>query len=383
MSAPLGAIDGNHHLFQKSAQQLFAITIRSGRCRPDFMKIGTERKNLLFLFLAQRARAVSFPTLEFSFCSGEIAQALFPLGFESAGHESVFGLNGTILTLGSFGFVASTFHCQAPLTERGIMARFESRGRQSFEKSIGNGLIDLNTAHVQTVHSASANHILARAMISGRRGSTRVVSVEPTATLPTSSEALQQCAAFSHGTARLVWLRMLVGINACLVFVEGSPVNETGMMFGKKHGPLRHGQKAGPLPEPALVIDVAFTMRLPVRVSASIHRIGEYLMDGVVAGGDPSDRALHMGSQRERKTFGAEPQPDLADRSQFGKFGEDRANGAHDGFVGMEPDFAVLFSPHEAHGQASTQFPACSFIANSTLEPCAKNVQFRFRHDAL
>src|SRR5271165_5356353 len=393
MSAPFGAIDGNNHLFQKSAQQLFAIAIRGGRRFPDFMQIGTERKNFLFLFLAQRAWTLSFPPFEFRFCSGEIAQALFPLGFESACHESVFGLDRTILTLGSFGFIASAFHCQTPLTEccivvgfellHGQLCCFESRGRQSFEKSIGNGLIDLNTTDVQTVHSASANHILARAMISGRRGSTRVVSVEPTATLPTSSEALQQCAAFSHGAARLVWLRMLVGINACLVDLERDPVNETGMMFGKKHGPLRHGQKTGSLAESSLVIDVAFTMRLPVRVSASIHRIGEYLMDGVVAGGDPSDRALHMGSQRERKTFGAEPQPDLADRSQFGKFGEDRANGAHDGFVGMEPDFAVLFSPHEAHGQASTQFPACSFIANSTLEPCAKNVQFRFRHDAL
>jgi hypothetical protein len=187
------------------------------------MQIGTERKNLLFLFLAQHARALSFPPFEFDFCSGEIAQAFFPLGFESTCHESVFGFNGTILTLGSFGFVASAFHCQTPLTERCIVVRFqllyselccfESRGRQSLEKSIGNGLIDLNTAHVQAVHSASTDHILARAMVSGRRGSARVVSVEPTATLPTGSEALQQCAAFSHGAARLVWLRMLVGIN--------------------------------------------------------------------------------------------------------------------------------------------------------------------------
>src|SRR5208283_4871091 len=348
------------------------------------MQIGTERKNFLFLFLAQHARALSFPPFEFGFYSGEIAQALFPLGFESACHESVFGLDRTILTLGSFGFIASAFHCQTPLTEccivagfdllHGQLCCFESRGRQSFEKSIGNGLIDLNTAHVQTVHSASANHILARAMISGRRGSPRVVSVEPTATLPTSSEALQQCAAFSHGAARLVWLRMLVGINACLVDLERDPVNETWMMFGKKHGPLRHGQKTGSLAEPSLVIDVAFTMRLPVRVRASIHRIGEYLMDGVIAGCDPTDLALHMGSQGEGKTFRAEPQPDLADRPQFREFREDRANGADDGFVGMEAHFAVFFSPNKAYGQASTQFPACGLIANSTLEQRAKNV---------
>jgi hypothetical protein len=118
------------------------------------------------------------------------------------------------LTLGSFGFVASAFHCQTPLTECCIVIRFEllygelvcfeSRGRQSFEKSIDNGLIDLNTAHVEAEHATSVNKILARAMVSGRRGSAGVVSVQPTATLPTRSEALQRCAAFSHGPARLV-----------------------------------------------------------------------------------------------------------------------------------------------------------------------------------
>jgi len=101
---------------------------------------------------------LSFPAFEFRFGCGEIAQALFPLGFESTCHESVFGLNGTVLTLGSFGFVASTFHCQTPLTEccivvrfellYGVLCCFESRRRQSLEKSIDNGLVDLNGAHV-------------------------------------------------------------------------------------------------------------------------------------------------------------------------------------------------------------------------------------------
>src|SRR5215467_10606446 len=315
MGKPFDAIDGNNHFFQKSAQQLFAISIRGGGRRPDFMQIGAERENFLFFFFAQRAWALSFPPFEFGFCSGEIAQAFLPLSFESSCHESVFGLNGTILTLGSFGFVASSFHCQTPLSESCIVVRFEllygelccfkNRRRQGFEKSIDDGLIDLNGTHVQAVHSASANQILACAMITGRRGSARVVSVEPTSTLPTSGEALQQCAAFSHGAARLVWLRMLVGINAGLVGLEGSPVNVTGMMLGKKHGPLRHRQKTSSLPQPALVIDVEVTMRLPIRVRASIHRIGEDLMDGVIAGGDPTNLALHMGPQGEGKTFGA------------------------------------------------------------------------------
>src|SRR2546430_10628651 len=45
--SPFGAIDGNNHLFQKSTQKLFAIAIRGGRRRPDFVQIGTERENFL------------------------------------------------------------------------------------------------------------------------------------------------------------------------------------------------------------------------------------------------------------------------------------------------------------------------------------------------
>src|SRR5438552_18785728 len=97
MSTPFGAIDSNNHLFQKSTQKLFAIAIRGGRRRPDFVQIGTERENFLFLFLAQHAEALPFPPFQFRFCNSEIAQALFPLGFESAGHKSVLGLHDTIL----------------------------------------------------------------------------------------------------------------------------------------------------------------------------------------------------------------------------------------------------------------------------------------------
>ena len=49
MSTPFGAIDGNNHFFQKSAQKLLAIAICGGRRRPDFVQIGTERVNFLLL----------------------------------------------------------------------------------------------------------------------------------------------------------------------------------------------------------------------------------------------------------------------------------------------------------------------------------------------
>src|SRR5246127_2563512 len=161
MSAPFGAYDRNDYFFQKSAQKLFAVAVRGGRCAPNFAQIGTERANLIFLFLAQRARALLFPSSQFCLGNSKIAQAFFPFRFQSACNESVFGLNRTILTLGTFCFVARTFHRQTPLTERCIVVSFEllygelccleSRGRQSFEKGVHHGLIDLNAADVQAV----------------------------------------------------------------------------------------------------------------------------------------------------------------------------------------------------------------------------------------
>jgi hypothetical protein len=176
---------------------------------------------------------------------------------------------------------------------------------------------------------------------------------------------------------------MNVGVDAVLVGPERRPIDKPGMMFGKKHGPLCHRQVTGSSSGHSLFIDIAFMTRLPVGVSASIHRIGEHVMDGRVSRGDPTDLAFHVRAQREGKPLGPQPQPDLANRSQFGEFREDGANGAHDGFVGMETNFAVLFSPNEANRQTSAQFAACGLIADSTVESCAKDVQFRLRQGLL
>jgi hypothetical protein len=125
MRAAFSLIHSHHHFFQKSAQKLFAITIRGGRRRPDFVQIGAEREQLLFLFLTQRARALLFPSLELGLGSSQVAQSFFPFRFQSAGHESVFGLDGTILTLCPFGLVTRTLHRQAPLSQRRLVAGFE------------------------------------------------------------------------------------------------------------------------------------------------------------------------------------------------------------------------------------------------------------------
>jgi hypothetical protein len=51
----LGALQIQNHLFQKCAQQLFAITIRCGRRIPDLMEIGAQRLKAPQLVRADRA----------------------------------------------------------------------------------------------------------------------------------------------------------------------------------------------------------------------------------------------------------------------------------------------------------------------------------------
>jgi len=143
---------------------------------------------------------------------------------------------------------------------------------------------------------------------------------------------------------------MNVGVDAGLVGLERRPIDEPGMVFGKKNGPLGHGQMTSSSSEHSLFIDITLMTRLSVGVSASIHRIGEHVMEGSVSRSNPTDLTFHVGSQREGKTLRAEPKPDLADGSKFGEFRKDGADAADDGFVGMKTNFAVLFSPNETNG---------------------------------
>jgi hypothetical protein len=142
---------------------------------------------------------------------------------------------------------------------------------------------------------------------------------------------------------------MNVGVDAGLVGLERRPIDEPGMVFGKEYGPLGHGQMTSSSSEHSLGIDITLMTRLSVGVSASIHRTGKHVMEGSVSRSDPTDLTFHVGSQREGKTLGAEPKPDLADGSKFGEFRKDGADGADHSFIGMKTNFAIRFSPNETH----------------------------------
>jgi hypothetical protein len=107
------------------------------------------------------------------------------------------------------------------------------------------------------------------------------------------------------------------------------------------------------------------------------------MVDRRVRRGDPADALDAVRLQREGQAFGAEPEPDLTHRAEFGEAREDSADGTGHGFVGMEADLAVVVAPHEADRQAPPQLAAGRFVADAPFEAGAEDVQLSFTHRAL
>ena len=71
---------------------------------------------------------------------------------------------------------------------------------------------------------------------------------------------------------------MHVGVDAGLVSLVGCPVDEAGMVIGKKHCPLALGQMTGSSAEPALFIHITLMAALSVSTYAPAYtRVGKLL----------------------------------------------------------------------------------------------------------
>src|SRR6201987_177022 len=114
------------------------------------------------------------------------------------------------------------------------------------------------------------------------------MNMQTAATVPAGGEALQQCRSLSHRAPSLMRLRPGVGIQPCLVGLKGNPIDEARMMILDEHRPLIHGQMPNAFSDSAVFINVAFVPGLAVGVSASIHRIGQDLVECVVGGSHPT-----------------------------------------------------------------------------------------------
>ena len=106
------------------------------------------------------------------------------------------------------------------------------------EKSVGHGLLDRQTADVETVQAAAIDDVFAGAVIAGSRVSAAIVSAQSAAAMAAGGDALQQCRAFSHRASRLMGLRTRVGVEPRLIGLEGRPIDEAGMMVRDENGPL-------------------------------------------------------------------------------------------------------------------------------------------------
>src|SRR5260370_17948358 len=141
-------------------------------------------------------------------------------------------------------------------------------------------------------------------------------------------------------------LRSGVGVEPCLIGLKGGPIDKAGMMVLDENGPLLHGKMSNPFSDRAVLIDVAFVAGLAVRVSASIHRIGEDVVECGVSRNDPADRTRHTGRRRlklKRQTFGTEPKPYAARRAKFGETRKDRPHAARSRFIRMQQTVTIRF----------------------------------------
>src|SRR5262245_2965161 len=219
---------------------------------PDGVEICADREQARALCLGEHARAFRLATGELDLCGFERAQALFPLAFESAGNQAIIGIHRAIAPLGPDRFVICALDAEPPLLEGrfaiGLEALGSSDGGGKLDwlkcrnEGTRDGLVDLDTADVETVAAAPVDEVLAAAMIPRSRVSTAIVRAQTTAAVAAAGDTLQECAAFSHGATRVGWImvrpRPGVGSDACLVGFIGRPVDVALMVLPDEYLPL-------------------------------------------------------------------------------------------------------------------------------------------------
>src|SRR6266542_1249425 len=103
-----------------------------------------------------------------------------------------------------------------------------------------------------------------------------------------------------------------------------------------------------------------------VHIGSGINRVCEYVVNGSVCWRRPE--YLFLPLQGEAQSFGSKPQPYLSCGPKLGEAIEHRADGAGDGFVGMEQNLSILFAPYKTNGQSTAQFAASSLVADAAFQ---------------
>ena len=176
--------------------------------------------------------------------------------------------------------------------------------------------------------------------------------------MPAHADALQQGRAFSHHASDAMWSRASIRVEALLIGFERCPVDESRVMFREEHAPLVPRKMTHAFFDVAVFIDVAFPSALAVSISASIHRIGQDVMNRGVSRNNPTNLSTRAFLQRKRRSLRTQPKPDPPCGAELGEALEDRADRGGDRFIGMEQNFTVGLSPYEAHRQTPAQLAA-------------------------
>src|SRR5215216_2923168 len=248
MSRGLVALDLDDHLLDQRTEQLLPVTRRGCGRPPDCCEVETECADTATLLAREHARALILTTCEFRLRRLERIEALLPRTLEAARDEPVVGIDGAIAPLGEACRVARPLDAEPPVLERGLAIHLELLGSsqrrcdlrrlERCNECAGHGVVDLHATDVETIAAAPLHEMLTGAVISGRRVTAAVMCAQTAAAMSAAGEALQECAAFPHGTACLVPAGSRVLCNALLVGLIGLPVDVASMMLFDQHLPL-------------------------------------------------------------------------------------------------------------------------------------------------
>src|SRR5215472_18106114 len=103
---------------------------------------------------------------------------------------------------------------------------------------MGDRLVDGETAHAEAAHGVAPRDFVIFTVVAWRGVGALISDPQPTATVPTNGQALEQCGSFSQGATCLMEFGADIGLKAHLIGLKRGPVDEPFMMSGKKHRPL-------------------------------------------------------------------------------------------------------------------------------------------------
>jgi hypothetical protein len=378
------AFDVDEDLFNHRAKKLFAITVSGRRCRPRTFNIFAKGKNLSALLGAQDTRLFGLASRQIHLGGMEFMQALCPVCLKAAGHQAVVWIDGAIAPLCSLGFVAGAFDLEFDLRDDSVLVGIDLLGRQerSFKPSGSqggdegacDGGVDLATANPHAVFTTAVGDIVAGALVRGSGEFARIGNEQLATPTPTPGQSLEQRCAFSHGTTWLMGPWTCVAFDPGLIGLESCPIDEAGVVIANENGPLGLRPLAYAFSYIPVFIDKALKARFAIDIGASIHRVGQDLVNFRVGRGHPADICAGILPRGKQQALGAEMQPHTPGRVHFGEAIEDGLNCASNGLVGIEKDLAVGFTENQANGQTTAQLPTLGFVANAAVETGTKHM---------